>query len=407
MNGLELIQTLGPYLGAVCLLVAGGFIAAYLARRGVVLKRFKFQDAEVEFGASSNQLETREAPQARITPPSSSAKAIDFSKTALEDCEALEVQPKTVIDFVNRESKSHFRLFSSPFISMPLLFGSYICVLSWNGEHVLVERILKRKDAYPLNDAWISLLSYYRIATMLPYRTQSTTAALISRTEAARTCNKFRSLLHDVRNYLRSLSMSEDIPVPDTSGLLPLLHEAEFALHNDDVGTAVTRFEAVLSSVHKLLLQYVPSGVAKLERLEAAVSPGRLALDAAKRDAKLALVVEDDLIQARYLSSFLSEQGFSVAFAAASIEAMRMLTDKVFDIVIIDVLLEDHDGFEIVRVARASSPSAIIIVLTAFSGMASSVVGSVQESSTWDFFIEKSENSFEEIEAIIRSKVKR
>ncbi len=398
MNVLELIQTFGPYVGGITVLSVAAVVAAYLARHGLVLKRFKFKDAEVEFNEASGGAKAREE-QENPSQPKLSAKVIEFSSMAREDCKSIDISSAEITDFINRESESHFRLFSSKFVSMPLLFGPYICVLSWSGETAFVERVLKRRDAYPLNDGWIAALSAYRMATMLPYRVGETTV-LVSRTEAVRTHRVFRSLLHNVRNYLRSLSIVENTPSPSGADLDHLLDEAEFALHNDDIASAVTRFEAMLSGIHKLLLRYVPSGVSVIDRRLETKPYERLGAGVDKGEKGEVLVVEDDQIQAEYLKSFLEEHEFSVVVAATSIAAMRVLTDRTFDVVIVDVLLGAHDGFEIVRAARASSPDSTIIVLTAFAGMAGRVIGDESRTPIWDFFVEKSAG-LAEIEAIL------
>jgi DNA-binding response OmpR family regulator len=76
-------------------------------------------------------------------------------------------------------------------------------------------------------------------------------------------------------------------------------------------------------------------------------------------------VVEDDALLAEGLIDVLTRAGHAVEYATNGKWADRLLTDKEFDLVILDVGLPDIDGFEVLRRLRARRGSASVLVLTA------------------------------------------
>ena len=77
------------------------------------------------------------------------------------------------------------------------------------------------------------------------------------------------------------------------------------------------------------------------------------------------LVVEDDALLAQGLIDVLTRAGHAVEHATTGKGADRLLTDKEFDLVVLDVGLPDIDGFEVLRRLRARRASTSVLVLTA------------------------------------------
>jgi two-component system OmpR family response regulator len=77
------------------------------------------------------------------------------------------------------------------------------------------------------------------------------------------------------------------------------------------------------------------------------------------------LVVEDDALLAEGLIDVLTRAGHAVEHATTGKGADRLLTDKEFDLVVLDVGLPDIDGFEVLRRLRARRASTSVLVLTA------------------------------------------
>jgi DNA-binding response OmpR family regulator len=86
------------------------------------------------------------------------------------------------------------------------------------------------------------------------------------------------------------------------------------------------------------------------------------------------LVVDDELSLRRLMRLYLTKAGFAVAEASTGREALAVLRRGEIDLAIIDVMLPELDGFEVVRQARRDS-SIPIILLTARGEEASRVAG--------------------------------
>jgi len=91
-------------------------------------------------------------------------------------------------------------------------------------------------------------------------------------------------------------------------------------------------------------------------------------------NAARVLVVDDELSLRRLMRLYLTKAGFTVAEASTGSEALAMLRQGDIDLAIVDVMLPEVDGFEVVRQARRSSAIPIIL-LTARGEEASRVAG--------------------------------
>jgi two-component system OmpR family response regulator len=87
------------------------------------------------------------------------------------------------------------------------------------------------------------------------------------------------------------------------------------------------------------------------------------------------LVVEDDQTILELLSGSLRFAGFDVVTAASGAEALRAVAASRPDLVLLDVMLPDGDGFEVVRRMRSSGPSGPVIFVTARDGVPDRVAG--------------------------------
>jgi DNA-binding response OmpR family regulator len=74
------------------------------------------------------------------------------------------------------------------------------------------------------------------------------------------------------------------------------------------------------------------------------------------------LVVDDDLVIQDVLKQQLSREGFRVTTASNYEEMIKYVDDEMPDLVILDVLLPDMDGFSIARELRSRSDVGIIML---------------------------------------------
>ena len=77
------------------------------------------------------------------------------------------------------------------------------------------------------------------------------------------------------------------------------------------------------------------------------------------------LIVEDDNNIRRFISINLTNNGFVVREAACGVEALQSFIANRPDVVVLDIMLPDADGFEICQKLREMDPAIIIVFLTA------------------------------------------
>ena len=87
------------------------------------------------------------------------------------------------------------------------------------------------------------------------------------------------------------------------------------------------------------------------------------------------LVVDDELFLRGAVAASLRFLGFEVAVAENGTEALRLARNRPFDLLILDVMLPDVDGFEIVRRLRREGNPVPVIFLTAKDTQDNKVTG--------------------------------
>ncbi|MEW6487751.1 MAG: response regulator, partial [Thermodesulfobacteriota bacterium] len=87
------------------------------------------------------------------------------------------------------------------------------------------------------------------------------------------------------------------------------------------------------------------------------------------------LVVEDEPHIARGLAFNLEQEGYRVLVAASGEEALRLLPEHPFSLVVLDLMLPGLGGLEVCRRIRALDPRLPVLMLTALSSEADRVEG--------------------------------
>lgn len=88
-----------------------------------------------------------------------------------------------------------------------------------------------------------------------------------------------------------------------------------------------------------------------------------------------ALVVEDEEAVAAFLSKELRSHGFVVDIAQDGVEAERIGTSNVYDIILLDWMLPRKSGIEVCKTLRATIPHVPIMMLTALDGIEEQIKG--------------------------------
>jgi DNA-binding NtrC family response regulator len=78
------------------------------------------------------------------------------------------------------------------------------------------------------------------------------------------------------------------------------------------------------------------------------------------------LLIEDDILARRTLSGILRNKGFRVFETGNASNALVLLEECPFEVVIADLFLPDTRGFEIVDVIRNTCPTTPLIVISGY-----------------------------------------
>jgi len=115
------------------------------------------------------------------------------------------------------------------------------------------------------------------------------------------------------------------------------------------------------------------------------------------------LVIEDDPVITEFLRTGLGYEGYEVATAGDAASGLRALREKPYDLVILDVMLPDIDGFETCRRLRRSGSDVPVLMLTVKKEVSDRVEG--LDSGADDYLTKPF--SFAELLARIRALLRR
>ena len=87
------------------------------------------------------------------------------------------------------------------------------------------------------------------------------------------------------------------------------------------------------------------------------------------------LLVEDDLIAARGIALMLKSGGLIVDTTDTGEEALELVRHYDYDVVILDLMLPDMEGYEVVRRMRAARQETPVLILSGLSRPAAKVKG--------------------------------
>ena len=85
------------------------------------------------------------------------------------------------------------------------------------------------------------------------------------------------------------------------------------------------------------------------------------------------LIADDEIAPRRILEQVLRKEGYHVESVAGGQAAVRLGTEQEFDLAMLDVMMPDLDGLEVLRQLKASRPELIVIMMSAFASIDTAV----------------------------------
>lgn len=115
------------------------------------------------------------------------------------------------------------------------------------------------------------------------------------------------------------------------------------------------------------------------------------------------LLIEDELKVANFISKGLEEEGYSVQVAYNGAEGLHLLRSGVYDIVLLDLMLPEIDGLEVLQTMRSWGMTTPVLIITAKSSKEDVVRG--LDTGSDDYLTKPF--SFEELLARMRALLRR
>jgi DNA-binding response OmpR family regulator len=88
-----------------------------------------------------------------------------------------------------------------------------------------------------------------------------------------------------------------------------------------------------------------------------------------------ALLVDDEPGFIEIMTKRLKRRGFRVTSVLSGTEALRSLRRQDYDIVVLDLKMEDMDGIEVLRILKTIAPEIPVIILTGHGSEEAAVDG--------------------------------
>jgi DNA-binding NtrC family response regulator len=85
------------------------------------------------------------------------------------------------------------------------------------------------------------------------------------------------------------------------------------------------------------------------------------------------LVVDDEEVIRDVLTSLLKREGHHVREASTAASAIAATEEETFDVVLLDLMLPDRPGMEVLREIKRRDPAAVVVVVTAYSSIESAI----------------------------------
>jgi len=84
-------------------------------------------------------------------------------------------------------------------------------------------------------------------------------------------------------------------------------------------------------------------------------------------------IVDDEPIIHEILGQLLTSEGYEVELSSTGKEALEKQSDDSFDLILLDLLMPEMDGIEVLKSLKKIDPQALIIIITAYASVESAI----------------------------------
>src|SRR5512145_3427235 len=81
------------------------------------------------------------------------------------------------------------------------------------------------------------------------------------------------------------------------------------------------------------------------------------------------LVVDDEEVMREILESLLTQEGYRVKLARSGSEGLEIAGREPVDVAIVDVMLPDKSGIDVLDDLKRSDPELVVVMITAFASV--------------------------------------
>ena len=85
------------------------------------------------------------------------------------------------------------------------------------------------------------------------------------------------------------------------------------------------------------------------------------------------LIVDDERRLCESLKSFLNLQGYDIETCYNGFDAMSLVSEQRFDIVLLDLFIQDIDGYQVLDHINRTSPDTPVIMMTGMAALDSAL----------------------------------
>ncbi|HMA65573.1 MAG: response regulator [Fibrobacterota bacterium] len=76
------------------------------------------------------------------------------------------------------------------------------------------------------------------------------------------------------------------------------------------------------------------------------------------------LLIEDDISMRSMMIDFFAQKNYTLNAASSGSEALKLIKEKRFDLVITDIIMDNQDGLEVIRAIKNSYPEIKVIAIS-------------------------------------------